>query len=612
MAPGGVGTRMWGRSGRLRARRPFFRTLTLHDEMEPSMFRRIVMSVVAAVALASQATAQLPPVMRHVPQDALATVVIPSIDQLDRSVTGVTAALEMPAAASPKQMLALMGLREGVDFTRPVAIVIGSGVAEMGDDAVLLLAPTTDYAAMVAQFQPEQQNGLDAFEMNGTPAFAKPLDDGYALIGPSAEMVSNFEGGMDVAAMSDAVGRAGLVVAEKSDIYIVANMPAIAELVRPMLAEARGELAEQGAALAAMSGQDPEEFVEQMQASFDFIDQFMDEARGGVLGASAGPLGISIDKAAAFREGTQMAGWFGAPGDSGRLLERLPDKPFLLAGAMDLSSPGMQDAMEQYAKFAKGAAIGMPGLENIDMEAALANLNGYSFGAYQNPAGLMGGLFAGAMVFVDSDDPGAMRNFVRDTLNTLGNMEGAPFTTRFNEGAVEVNGGAADSWGMTVQPDPANPMGAQAMQMMFGPGGGPSGLLATVDGGVLMTYSQNSQNLADAMSVNPANSLGGNQLLAQVAANLPEPRTAEMYYGVQSILEQVTPFLAMFLGPIDVMPDEPLPPVGMGLSTGNGAFHGGMFIPMPVIRTVMDGAAQIQEMQQQQQGDEGGDDNPPF
>jgi hypothetical protein len=593
----------------VRARRPDFRTLTLHDEMEFSMFRRIAMCVVATVALASQATAQLPPVMRHVPPDALATVVIPSIDQLDRSVSGVTAALEMPAAASPKQMLAMMGLREGVDFTRPVAIVIGGNVMEMGDDAVVLLAPTTDYAAMIAQFQPEQQNGLDAFEMNGTRAFAKPLADGYALIGPSADVISNFEGGMDAGAMADAVGRAGLAVAEKSDIYIVANMPAIAEMVRPMLAEARGELAQQGAALAAMSGQDPEQFVQQMMASFDFIDEFMAQAGGSVVGASAGPLGVSFDKAVSFRDGTQMAGWFGAPGDSSRLLQRLPDKPFLLAGAADLSSPGMQDAMEAYAKFAKGAALGMPGLENIDMEAALTNLNGYAFSAYQNPAGLMGGLFAGAMVFVDSDDPGALRGFIRDTLATLGNMEGAPFTTRFNEGAVEVNGGTADSWGMTVQPDPANPMGAQAMQLMFGPGGGPSGLLATVEGGVLMTYSQNSQSLADAMSANAENSLGGNQLLAQVAANLPEPRTAEMYYGVQSILEQVTPFLAMFLGPMDVMPDEPLPPVGMGISTGAGAFHLGVFVPMPVIRTAVDGAAQIQELQQ---GDEGGDENPPF
>jgi len=575
------------------------------------MFRRIAMCVVATAALASQAPAQLPAVMRHVPQDALATVVIPSIDQLDRSVTGVTAALEMPAAASPKQMLAMMGLREGVDFTRPVAIVIGANVAEMGDDAVALLAPTTDYAAMVAQFQPEQQNGLDAFELNGAPAFAKPLADGYALIGPSADVISNYEGGMDAGAMADALGLAGLAVTEKSDIYLVANMPAIAAIVRPMLAEARGELAEQGAAIAAMSGQDPEEFVAQMQASFDFIDQFMGEARGGVLGASAGPLGISFDMATAFTDGTQMAGWFDAPGDSASLMQRLPDKPYLLAGAADLSSPGMQDAMEAYAKFAKGAAIGMPGLENLDMEAALTNLNGYAFGAYQNPAGLMGGLFAGAVLYADSDNPGEMRNFIRDTLNTLGNVEGAPFTTHFNEGAVEINGGAADSWGMTVQPDPNNPMGAQAMQMMFGPGGGPSGLLATTDGGVVMTYSQNSQNLADAMRVNPANSLGGNQLLAQVAANLPEPRTAEMYYGVQSILEQVTPFLAMFIGPVDLMPEEPLPPVGAGMTTGAGAFHAGMFIPMPVIRTAVEGAAQIEQMQQQQ-GGEGGDDNPPF
>ena len=35
-----------------------------------------------------------------------------------------------------------------------------------------------------------------------------------------------------------------------------------------------------------------------------------------------------------------------------------------------------------------------------------------------------------------------------------------------------------------------------------------------------------------------------------------------------------------------------------------------LMCPMPVIRTVMDGAAQIQEMQQQ--GGEGGDENPPF
>ncbi|MFG0274931.1 MAG: hypothetical protein ACF8QF_07735 [Phycisphaerales bacterium] len=574
------------------------------------MFRRIVMCISVTAALATQAWAQLPAVMRHVPQDAMATIVIPSIDQLDRNVAAVTAALEIPAAASPKQMLAMMGMREGIDFTRPVAIVIGADVVEMGDDVVALLVPTTDYATMIGQFQPEKQNGLDAFAMNGSPAFAKALDGGYALVAQSADFATNYAGGMNAEALAQQIGAAGLAVAAKSDIDLVPNMPMLAELGRMALGEARMQMAEQAPMMAAMSGQDPEALMQQMEMSFDFAEQFLDEAGGAVVGVSAGALGVSFDMATAFKDGTEMAGWFNAPGDSGSLMNRMPNKPFLFAGAADLTGPGLRSLMTKYADVIKGAPVGMPGLEGVDVPAALENINGYAFSAYQNPAGLMGGLFAGAMIYVDAKDPAAMRALARDTINKVGAVEGSPVTTRFSEGAVDVNGKAVDSWGMTMQPDPNNPMAGQAMMMMFGPGGGPGGLLATTDSGLFVTYSQNPQTLGEALSLNAANSLAGNQLLAQVAANLPEPRTAEMYYGVQSILEQVAPFLAMFLGPVDLMPDQPLPPIGMGMSTGAGAFHAGVFVPMPVIQTGVQGAMQIQAMQQQM--DQGGDDQPPF
>jgi hypothetical protein len=580
--------------------------------MEHSMFRRIALCITATAALATQAWAQLPAVMRHVPQDAMATIVIPSIDQLDRNVAAVTAALEIPAAASPKQMLAMMGMREGIDFTRPVAIVIGGNVVEMGDDVVALLVPTTDYATMVGQFQPEQMNGLDAFEMNGTPAFAKPLDGGYALVAQSADFATNYTGGMNTEALAQAIGAAGLAVAAKSDIYLVPNMPMLAELGMAALGEARMGMAEQLPMMAAMSGQDPEMLMQQMEMAFDFAEQFLNEAGGAVVGVSAGALGVSMDMSTAFKNGSEMAGWFAAPGDSGSLMSRLPNKPYLFAGAADFSNPGLRAAMGKYASLMKGAMVGMPGLEGVDMAAAVKDFNGYAFSAYQNPAGLMGGLFAGAMIYIDTENPGAMRNFVRDTMNKLANAEGSPFTARFGEGAVEVNGKAVDSWGMTAQPDPNNPMAGQAMMMMFGPGGGPSGLLATTDSGLFVTYSQNPQTLGEALSLQGGASLASDRMLAQVAANLPEPRTAEMYHGVQSILEQVAPFLAMFLGPVDLMPDQPLPPIGMGLSTGAGAFHAGVFVPMPVIQTGVQGAMQIQAMQQQME--EGGEieDEPPF
>jgi len=575
------------------------------------MFRRLAMCIAISAAAATHAAAQLPEMLRHVPADATATIVIPSVDQLDRNVSAVTAALEIPAAASPKQMLALAGLREGLDFTRPIAIVLGRDIAEQEENAVAVLLPTTDYAALVGQFQPEKADGLDVIEINGEQAYTRPIEGAYALLAESRELIENYAGGMNVDAMSDAVGQAGLTVAAKSDVYIVSDLRRLAEMAQPALAQSREELRRQAPQIAQMTGQDPEEFLAQMERSLDLAEQYLREARGSVMGVGAGALGVSFDFSTAFEEGSEMAGWFAEPGDSARLMQRLPDRPFLVAGAADMNNPGLRDLIGEYSKTVNAAMLGVQGLENLTLDKMIQDMRGYAFAAYENPAGLMGGIFAGAMAYVESENPAALRADIQRILTTMGEGQDANFTTRFNENAVEVNGSKADSWAVTIQPDPNNPMAGQAMAMLFGPTGGPTGLLAQMDAGVMVTYSQNSQNLSQALSLEGGNSLAANRLLAQVAANLPEPRTSEMYLGTQTILTQVTPFLAMFVGPVDIMPAEPLPPIGFAASTGGGAFHSGGFIPMPILQAGMDAFNKIQQMQQQQQQNNG-EQRPPF
>ncbi len=101
-------------------------------------------------------------------------------------------------------------------------------------------------------------------------------------------------------------------------------------------------------------------------------------------------------------------------------------------------------------------------------------------------------------------------------------------TVKWAEGEKEVAGVKVDSFEARMAPDPTSPLAGPMGPMLWGPSGGPSGYIAKVDGGVLMTLSKNSTLMGSALaSAKGEKSLGQEKVLSQVSGMLPKGRVAE-------------------------------------------------------------------------------------
>jgi hypothetical protein len=581
------------------------------------MFKQATFFMAGVLTAATIASAELPAVLNHMPANGIAAVIIPSLDRLDTNISALAAAVEAPLPATPKQGLAMMGLREGLDTSRPIAMFL-SGDMQGADidpdellDQMVILLPTTDFNAMVAQFNAQVQDGVSVFEINGSPAYARAIGAEYAALSPSMNAAKGFAPGANLDAVRRMLGPRGVELAERSDAFMVVNVERIAELAKAGFAEAREEMEGQAMMMAMMTGQDPEQIQQTMEQGFALVESFVNDASGAVMGANLNALGVSFDFATSFKQGTQWAGYFGDAGNASNLLRRLPDMPFIMAFASDYSAPGINALLKQFADIQKDMG-NMPGFPGMDLAGMINNLQGQSMAIYPGPAGIMGGLLSGAVAFNQAKDPAAMRAQIRETLEAVAQMqvEGMQMTGTFTPESVDAGGVKADSWSLAFGGEAMqNPMGMQAMAMIFGPGAGPNGLIAQTRDGVYTTYSQNPASLIAAMNAGEGSSLADNRMLSQVASRLPSNRTMEGYLGVQSIVDQAAPFAAMFMGPINLGAGGNMPPIGMGVSTGGSSFHFGLFVPTPIIQTAVRVATEVQQMQQG--GNQGGG-GPPF
>ena len=107
---------------------------------------------VACGLVAAAAAEAVPPVMDRIPADALVVIATPSLERLDKSAQALTGMVNAPQPIpSLREALAMSGMNEGVDLTKSAALVVMPGDLEADTPPMVMLLPTTDFAAPLAQ-----------------------------------------------------------------------------------------------------------------------------------------------------------------------------------------------------------------------------------------------------------------------------------------------------------------------------------------------------------------------------------------------------------------------------------------------------------------------------
>src|SRR5690606_10729316 len=168
--------------------------------------------------------------------------------------------------------------------------------------------------------------------------------------------------------------------------------------------------------------------------------------------------------------------------------------------------------------------------------------------------------------------------------------DGIRITTTYEPAARELEGGgAADAWGMQMQPVDPMAMGpdAQAMQMMFGPGG-LGGYIAPTDGGICLPYARTSRVLNLAMDAAKAGGgLGAGDELQTASSALPTGRIAEFYLDVDEALKLANSAMQMMgAGALPVEAQGQLMPIAFGVGGSEGGAHLALHIPAQTLHAL--------------------------
>jgi hypothetical protein len=207
-----------------------------------------------------------------------------------------------------------------------------------------------------------------------------------------------------------------------------------------------------------------------------------------------------------------------------------------------------------------------------------------------------GGLFTNTTQFIKTSDPAAYQKALLDGLKAASGQEtqGVKMTATVTPDAVTIDGASLTAYGVNIQLDPAAAGGmmpgmdpAMVTQMIFGPTGGPTGYLAGVEGGVVQTMTQGPDMTRRSLAAaKGTNTLGANERVKRVAGNLQKDRIAEIFIGVDEILNTVGPTLMMFGAIPEFQPMAAIDPVALGLATDANGFSGRIFLPNDAFQAI--------------------------
>ncbi len=580
------------------------------------------------------AMADAPASLDRIPANAAMAMSIRNMEQLAQRMSALSTLtgqdeLEGNPLSDIQQLLGTPGLNK----SGSAALIVMPGAhgklprgGADGEDApesvAVALVPVSDYAAFVTALGAPGSDGIQTVMVDDEENFVRDAGGGYAVLGKTRDAVEAFksEAGQSAAHMK-AMGAQGRRTADIADILMIASIPAIQEQIKE-----RGDaIKEQAEMMGQMGGAD----IGPAAAFGEIVmNTFARDGQVGVIGVGLGEKGVWLDIGAQFKEGSELASFFTDTGKSASLLSRVPAMTFLLAGAFDLSAPGIKTIIrnvnEMNAKTvaagAKEAGEMLGGEAGADAVGAFANFasnvdqfDGGSFVVGASPGGLMGGLLINTTMFFQSKDPAKSLASAKEAmLKSNGQaVGGMTMKTTYVPAAAEISGVKVDKWTTEIQSDPDDPnAGSIAMMQAFMYGQGPiGGFSAAVDNGLVMTMSQNTPLITRALAAAKGEKgLTTDEQIKASQALLPEGRTFELFVGSKSVMDTVGGFLAMMGGAAEFEIPVNLPPIAMGGTTDGGGVSTRIYFPHDVLKTFAEVA---KAMQPEGDGMDGGDGEAP-
>ncbi len=513
------------------------------------------------------------------------------IDQINR-VLGDSGSAELVFVTAMARGLPGVNL----DGSAAIALEFPEDPEAGGDPRGVALIPVTDFAAFSQQR--EARDGVVQLPFPDAQVFARDVGHGFALVGDDADALRAFD--MSDGNMKDhaeRLGGAGNRLVGASEVSIVVN----ADSMRPYLDALKSGMDEQGQMIGMMAGEQAAQGLDLFSA---FASDVLNDLQTGALGLTITDAGMSYDMAMQFSEGSDSAAGFAKGGNTSGLTDHLPSGPYMFAMSLDTSSPAVKKLAAAYEQMTANLPEEMQqsmSMGQLSLEQLTELTEGVSFVMGSTPGLMGGGLFANTTQYIKTSRPGAYRQAMLDMMNELDGQssQGMTIDTSVSPDAISIDGTSLTSYGMTFQMDPdamGGGMGggmpgmdpSMVMGMVFGPAGGPAGYIGEVKHGVIQTLTQGPELTKRALAAaSSGEGLGTGERISRVAKALHDDRVAEIYIGVDEILNTVGPMLMMFGAIPEFEPMNAMDPIALGMTFDNGGLVGQIHVPMETFETLL-------------------------
>jgi len=435
-------------------------------------------------------------------------------------------------------------------------------------------------------------------DMDGTG----PPPGQHLMLSESASAIATYSADGELAVtVKRGLGALGTESLTKGEIIVIATPAGLKSVGAEAEAAVRKTVAEAEQAGGATPGVPKPGEVEQM----------FSDARAAAMAIDFDPLGLIVRWLGTFAPDTT---WWarstgGANGPDG--LERLPRKPYLVAGAIDVNGLGGFDVFRD-----------LMATRSIAVPEHGRSVEGVAFTLAPSTAGLSAGLLAEAALLLQTKAPdevtAAAREWIQMTANAIappdapgtgtgtGTGTESPGAELLWEESREVkDAGTAIAYEVTIPTAADEPMQRQLIrQVVFGRNGW-KGFIKAVSGGVIVTFSQRPAVLAGAVQAAEAKphaahgegtagankrSLADDGAIKMIRRWMPADRDVEMYFSVGQIAAVMQPIMQMMGGQDMQGPtiDSSLPPVGIAGDMQDHGLQGALVVPGAVLATVVD------------------------
>ena len=575
--------------------------------------------------------------LNALPANAHIAIIMPSAAEASRKVLMLSEALTLPLPimGDPLQeMKRELGITAGMDDNGPV-VVYFDFAADVGgwDPPFVLLMPATDYAAFVGNFQGDANAEVAELDMPGG-GFARKVGR-FAAMSPHRELIEQLKPANNAKGV---IGRLEARTAKAlagNDVSVMVDFAALRPMMEgpleEMLAEAEQELDRE----REFDDMPPalRKYIRPLFSLFrDVSRAFVAESELATAGLSASELGLALNSSAHFKGDGSFAKFLAGPGRDTDLFKALPAEGYIMAVSNDARAMKFDMLFTKLRELFPAAEFGEL-TKMIDSVEALVKTNDHTVMGYYLPAGapeLGVPPQLKTLGVTRATDPKAHLAAMQQMIASLnewkldipdpeadpeaGEMMTFKIDSTYTPAQREVEGVAVDMYKIDViLPDRLQ----EEMQFMMDAGDmamlntalHQTGLLATVDGHVLVVDQDNETLLASAIrTLRAGDGLGANDAVAQMRDTFDKGGAGEILFDLTGMMKFVDhTFQAQGMGGLMMMEGEPIPPIAARYFVDKGHVTKQVMMPMPTLAYTVTSGRQIMgmfmmmQMQRQQQ-----------